>query len=115
MEGIENRGQRTEDRGHMRHTTVLVGLGLLLLGLGCDHTPWQLIKGNSEPPPPTKIPTTEELVHYLNDNSGRIQNLRTDHLALTVYHGQGITQQSFGLTGKVVCEKQRNLRLAATF
>lgn len=95
----------------LRHATVLIVLSGLLLPLGCDHTRWNLFKGNEPPPPPTKVQTAEQLVNYLNDNAGRIQTLRTDNLSLTVSQGLGVL--SFGLTGKVMAEKPRNLRLVA--
>lgn len=92
----------------MQNRSLLIGVGCLLLVLGCDQTRWNIFK-NNEPPPPTKVPTAEQLVKYLNDNAGLVHTLHTDNLSLTCY--QGI--QSWGLTGKMVTEKPRNLRMVA--
>src|SRR5207253_1607563 len=92
----------------MRNRVCLIGLGCLLLALGCDQTRFNIFKG-MDPPPPTKPPTTEQVVAYLNENASRIQTVRSDELWLTVHQGL----QSGGLKGKMMVEKPRGLRLVA--
>lgn len=92
----------------MDKKTIAVGLSCLLAVVGCDHTRWNIFKP-ADPPPSNKLPTTEQLVTYLNDNAGRIQTLRCDNVGMTAY--QGI--QSVGMMGKIFLEKSQNLRLVA--
>jgi hypothetical protein len=88
---------------------IAIGVGCLLLIAGCDHTRWNLFKPPDSPPPSNKTPTAEQLVQYLNDNAGRVQNFKCDNLSMTAYQGL----QSVGMTGKIWLEKSRNLRLVA--
>src|SRR5438105_13662561 len=85
-----------------------LALASLLLALGCDQTRFNIFKG-IDAPPPTKVPAKEQLIAYLNDNAGRVQTIRSDTLSLTVYQGL----QSGGLSGKMMVEKPRGLRMAA--
>src|SRR5262245_50884426 len=94
----------------MDKNKTLIGLGCLLLVVGCDHTRWNLFNPPApQQPVPAKIPSTEQLVAYLNENASRIDTLKCDNLSLTCYSGI----QSFGLVGKLMAEKPRNLRLRA--
>src|SRR5262245_45175063 len=92
----------------MRNKAHLFVFAGLLFVVGCDQTRFNIFRGN-DPPPSGKPPSAEQLVAYLNDNAGRMQTIRSDTLSLTA--NQGL--QSLGLTGKLVVEKPRGLRLVA--
>lgn len=96
----------------MRHVATLLSLGALTLVAGCSSTRWSFVKNADRQPAsaaPGELPSTAQLVHYLNDNAGRIQSLRVDDLDMTCR--QGI--KSFGLRGTMVTEKAHNFRLGA--
>jgi hypothetical protein len=67
-------------------------------------------KDRREQVPTGKVPSKEELVKYLNENSRRIQSLQSKDISLACYYG---IMPPISLTAKMVCEKPRNLRLAA--
>jgi hypothetical protein len=94
----------------MDKRSIAMGLGCLLMVVGCDHTRWNLFKPADTPPPSSnKVPTAEQLTQYLNDNAARVQNFRCDNLSITA--SQGL--QAVGMTGKIWLEKDKNLRLVA--
>src|SRR5262245_3393768 len=92
----------------MRNKARLFVFAGLFFVVGCDQTRFNIFRGN-DPPPSGKPPSVEQLVAYLNDNAGRIQTIRSDYLSLTVHQGL----QSGGLSGKIMVEKPRGLRLMA--
>src|SRR5262249_45096578 len=76
---------------------------------GCGTTRWPLAKKDTPPPPTRELPTAAQLTAFLNDNGGRMQSINVAYLDLDCYQGV----QSFGLRGKLVAQKGRNLRLTA--
>ncbi|MBY0525053.1 MAG: hypothetical protein K2R98_16730 [Gemmataceae bacterium] len=95
----------------MRHVSVTLGLGSLLLLAGCNQ--FQPLKGGHAAQPvaarPTEAPTAAALVAYLNDNARRIQSLDCSELDLDARQ----RLQSVGLNGWMVCQKPRNFRMGA--
>jgi hypothetical protein len=91
---------------------VMAGLGVAILVLlaGCNTfgflKPEQQTRGVGLL---TEPPSKEALVKYLNDNSERVQTLRSNDLDLTC--SMGI--QTVGLQGKMVCQRPRNFLLRA--
>jgi hypothetical protein len=95
----------------MRHTTVSVGLAVLLLATGCNNgTRFPGLVRSSQPPRvPTETPTAAMLVDYLNRNSRQIQTLEVRDLAMDCKQ----KLQPVGLQGQMVCQKPRSFRLGA--
>jgi hypothetical protein len=95
----------------MRHLSLALALGGLLLAVGCNQ--FQPMKAGPAPQPaavrPQEAPSAAALVAYLNDNARRIQTLDCSDLDLDAKQ----KMQSVGLRGWLVCEKPRNFRLAA--
>jgi hypothetical protein len=94
----------------MRFLGTTVGLGLVLLLAGCDPF-HQFHNQQPHPPIPAEVPSKEALVSYLNDNAQRIQSIDCRR-PVDLDVKQGI-RPSIGLTGRLVCQKQRNFRLQA--
>jgi len=88
---------------------VALSLGSFLLAAGC--TRWNILKGpdNSKSEPPGKAPSIAQLVGYLNDNSGRVDTIRSTELDMTCSVGL----QSFGVRGKMIAQKKHNFLMAA--
>lgn len=94
----------------MRHVSLGLGLGALLLVGGCNTFP--MTRGTHAPPAarvPAETPSKEAVLAYLNDNASRVQSLRCKELDLDARQGV----QSVGLRGQVVCQKPRSFRLGA--
>ena len=94
----------------MRKLTVL---GAVLLSAGCTNFP-QFRSSPPPPPPvagkvPAETPSAEALVGYLNNNARLIQSIDCRELDLDAK--QGI--QGAGLRGWLVCQKNKNFRMAA--
>jgi hypothetical protein len=58
----------------------------------------------------TEVPSAKHLVDYLNDNASRVDTVVSRDISLTCYYK---LIPPMGLNAKLVCEKPRNLRLAA--
>ena len=89
------------------------GSGLALLVpfvLGCSLLPG--VRDNVKPPTPTAapglMPTVASLVEYLNQESGRVQNLRAS-VDIDAKGGG----QSIGLSGRIAAQKPLGFRLMA--
>jgi hypothetical protein len=88
--------------------------GLALLApfvLGCSLLPG--VRDNIKPPPPATAapgskPTVESLVEYLNQQAGRVQNLRA-----TVDIDAKGGNQAIGLSGRIAAQKPLQFRLMA--
>jgi hypothetical protein len=89
----------------MRQITAGVGLGIVLLAAGCNHSP---VARDYQHPPPVR-PTVPQLVTYLNDSAARVQAVQSNQVAIDCKQGH----QSVGLDGQLVCQKPRNFRLKA--
>lgn len=95
----------------MRRVQSYLTLGLLVLA-GCTHTRWPWIGPNSDPRlpvDPKHVPTSADLVTYLNSNAERLKTLKCEELQLTCYVGL----QQVSLRGRLVAEQPRNFRLGA--
>jgi hypothetical protein len=86
-----------------------VGLATLLLLVGCDSK-WGLLRSSQDTAQiPAQTPTTTQLVTYLNQCSQQIQTLECAELDLDCQQ----RLQSFGLHGRMTCQKGHNFRLVA--
>jgi len=94
----------------MRSMTSALVVGIALMQTGCIPEYLRPFKDRRGPVPTGDIPKKEDLVKYLNENSGRIQTLRSNDISLTCQAG---LMPLIGLNAKMVCEKPRNMRLAA--
>lgn len=96
----------------MRHLSLGMGLGLVLLSTGCNS--FAVMRGAGTPQPvarvPNEVPSKEAILAYLNDNAARVQSVRCKELDLDVRQG---IQPGIGLRGQVVCQKPRNFRMGA--
>jgi hypothetical protein len=91
----------------MKHVLAL-SLGTLVLAAGC--TRWGILKGPDTPKgDPSKAPSVAALVKYLDENSSRMQTVRSTDLDMTCSMGL----QSFGVRGKMIAQKPRNFLMAA--
>jgi hypothetical protein len=90
-------------------TVLAISVGSLIVIAGC--TRWNILKGpdNNKSEPPGKAPSVAQLVDYLNDNSGRIQTVRSTDVDMTCSVGS----QRFGVQGKMIAQKPRNFLLGA--
>jgi hypothetical protein len=93
----------------MRYVSLL-SLGALLLLAGCADSKWGFLRNSTDNARISgEVPTTTQLVAYLNRNSQLIQSIQCDDLDMDVKHGI----QQFGLRGRMFCEKPHNFRLLA--
>src|SRR4051794_5746687 len=96
----------------MRRWMVHAGGGLALLVpfvLGCNLIPG--IRNNIKPPPPANMgekPTVVSLVEYLNQEAGRVQNIRA-----SVDIDAKAGRQAIGLDGMLAANRPRQFRLQA--
>src|SRR5262245_11202825 len=90
---------------------TVVGLTLLVFGTGCNlFGPRPERPDAKAPPVPTghlDKPTPEQLVRYLNRESGRLQSIQTSDLSISIW-SQG---NSIGLDGTLLCQKPRYFKL----
>jgi hypothetical protein len=97
----------------MRYIQLGLGLALLVSAAGCPDGRINLLRPNSPANPlPANTPTKEELVTYLNDNSGNIPAVTSDDVTLTVYLAGGV---GVPLSGALRAEGPRNFRMKARF
>jgi hypothetical protein len=94
----------------MRNVTTALVVGMALAQAGCIPEYLRPFKDRRGPTTPGELPTKERLVEYLNENSKRVDSLRSSSISLTCYYR---LLPPMGLEAKMVCEKPRNLRLAA--
>jgi hypothetical protein len=89
----------------------VVGLGALFLVAGCNQlSKWGFVHQSQDTAQGfTGTPTTAQLVAYLNQNSARIQTIQCADLDLDCQR----KLESFGLRGRMTCEKPRNFRMVA--
>lgn len=96
----------------MKRVTLATTLALALLSCGCSER-FGILRPQrntaAAQPIPKNVPTAEQLVAYLNDNSSRIQGLSSSSVDITV----SADGQSFGLRGKLMAQKNRNFRMNA--
>jgi hypothetical protein len=79
---------------------------------GCSSTRWGFVKNNDKsslPSGPNEVPTTAQVVKWMNDNAEIIQTLRVDELTLDCTQGL----QTWSVRGEMRAEKPRNFRLGA--
>jgi hypothetical protein len=97
----------------MRAILSCVGLGAVLLLVGCKTWGFAHDRGNPPPPPRAnaETPDAATLVGYLNDNARRLQSVESPDVFITARGGE----MKGGLTGKLSCQKPRSLRLQAIF
>jgi hypothetical protein len=88
-------------------SALIVGIALGQMGCVLDQLRTFRGPGQSQPTVP---PTKDQLVSYLNENSKRIDSLRSNNISISCYYKLLPPMQ---LDAKLVCEKPRNLRLAA--
>jgi hypothetical protein len=92
----------------MRPFPAYCCLTLLAVVAGCTNTRWGFLNKEQDRPVQGPPPSREAVVAYLNENAGRIHNLRCDDLHITVH--QGVVP--VGLSGKMMTQKPRNFRLS---
>src|SRR6516225_5956059 len=93
----------------MRLIATTVGLAALLLLAGCDSK-WGFLRSSQDTAQiPAQAPTTTQLVAYLNQCSQQVQTLECSELDLDCQQ----RLQSFGLHGRMTCQKGHNFRLVA--
>src|SRR2546425_817168 len=90
-------------------TVLAISVGSLIVIAGC--TRWNILKGpeQNKSEPPGKAPPVAALVGYLDNNSSRIDTVRSTDLDMTCSVGS----QSFGVRGKMIAKKNKNFLLAA--
>lgn len=92
---------------------LVCGLGpaAILLLTGCNS--WPHMRGDGKSAPAARVassvPTSGDLVAYLNDNARRMQSLECRELMLDASH----RLQTVGLTGQMACQKPKNFRMVA--
>lgn len=94
----------------MRFAKTCVLLAALVPLVGCETFRWGLFRRDDPTPPPGALPSADQLVAYLNDNSQRIRSLSCTDIDLTAQQ----RFQSFGLRGKMMAMKPRGLVMNAT-
>jgi hypothetical protein len=89
--------------------TLLVAV--LALPAGCNS--WSQLRGPSNVGPqarvPAAVPSSAELVAYLNDNARRMQSIESRDVQLDA----SMQMHTVGLTGMMICQKPKNFRLVA--
>jgi hypothetical protein len=95
----------------MRSFIAGVSLTVLLLGVGCNLMPHRRdTPGGGVAIDPSRAPTVEQLVNYLNVGADRIdktQVVACDNMTIDVDSPQG----KVGLTGNLRCQTPRNFRM----
>jgi hypothetical protein len=94
----------------MRNVTTALVVGIVVAQAGCTPEYLRPFKDRRGPAAPGELPTKERLVEYLNENSKRVDSVSSRSISLTCYYR---LLPPMGLEAKMVCEKPRNLRLAA--
>lgn len=91
----------------MRRLFAGVGVGLLLVAIGCNH--WRPNGETGGPRVAVNGPRPEvgPLVEYLNKNADLVQCVQSTRVAMDCKEGN----QAVGVDGMLVCQKPRNFRL----
>jgi len=94
----------------MRSALAGLGLGALLALVGCTHL-GQDQSGTSpgRPLASNEVPSSAQLIKYVNDNARMVQSLQCDDLFIDAKAPGG----NAGVSGKLACEKPRNFRMTA--
>src|SRR5262245_38083086 len=97
----------------MRPIISAVALAAVLLAAGCKN--WDFVRNRNHPPPPPQAsgetPDAPTLVGDLNASARRLQTVESRDVFIKARGGD----MQGGLTGKLFCEKPRDLRLVADF
>jgi hypothetical protein len=97
----------------MRYFSLALGLGCLLVAAGCNQ--FQPMQPGPAPQQnvrvPTNTPGAADLIDYLNRNARLVQAIDCRDLDLDASQGSGLSKQSGGLRGWLVCQKQRDFRM----
>jgi hypothetical protein len=91
----------------MQRLLTGLGLGALLVLIGCNHVPWSRDQPRQVGAPQGK-PTAAQLVRYLNDSTQRISGMECE-VDIDAKSPEG----PIGLLGRMACERPRNFRLTA--
>jgi hypothetical protein len=94
----------------MRQLTSVLVVGIALVQSGCVLDQLRPFRDRTGPVPTGDLPTTKQLVDYLNNNSERVTTLQSTNISISCYYK---LFPPMNLDAKMVCEKPRNLRLAA--
>src|SRR5262249_50303522 len=99
----------------MRRAVLSLGLGGLVLLLGCNTARMGVINRGPDGPPSAgtgQVPTVAALVKYMDDNAQLIQSLRCDDVELSVHQG---LKPIPSLPASLACQRPRNFRMTARF
>jgi hypothetical protein len=83
-----------------------IGLGIVLLAVGCNHAPYMRRDQSTRVPPST--PTVSQLIPYLNQNGQNVESVQA-----SVYMDAQQDRQPVSLGGLLAFQKPRNFRLKA--
>ncbi len=99
----------------MRYVPACLGLALLVGAAGCPpEGRFNLLRpggNNNTGPMPSEVPSKEDLVRYLQNNSSAITGIQSDDVNLTCYSGSPV---GIPVGAKLRCQGPRNFRLVAT-
>ena len=93
----------------MRRFSILAGLGLVVVAVGCipgckrDVAPDQPVAATTEKPAPAQH------VAYMNENARLVQSIKSTKVEIQATQGK----DTVGLEGSLFCQKPRNFRLRA--
>src|SRR4051794_37859006 len=94
----------------MRWKIACLSFATALLLAGCNLFPGVFKQtGYDKNVPPPEKPPPGVLIEHLNNNSNMIASIRVEDLDLTARR----RLLTFGVNGKLVCQKPRNFRLEA--
>ncbi len=94
----------------MRSNLRILALGLLVaFTAGCESTRWNWLKRDPQDSVAKAgtAPSVAGLVHYLNDNAGRVRTLKVDEAAIDT----SFENQTFSVRGRLFAAKPRNFRM----
>lgn len=89
-------------------------LALAASGTGCNQFNFGFLRSWNDSDLPKGTITTEQLVHYLNENAKRVESLRCDDVQVRVAKGLGVIQQA-NLDASLICQRPRNFRMIAYY
>lgn len=97
----------------MKCVHIALGLFLLFAGSGCFNNRWAFLNRDQDRlpdgPVPSTLPSTADIVQYLNNNAERVKSIRVEELNVTA--GQGL--RSIDFRGRMMAEKPRNFLMKA--
>lgn len=98
----------------MRRILLLLVLATLGAFTGCSPSKVFTARGNTEAAARiVAVPTAEEAISHLNQNARSIQSIEADRLSIRVHQGEGLTRQSFTVSGNLQYMKPKQFRLLA--